>query len=97
MFTHVAAADPGEITAIDIHWIWQEGTERLTKEPFQIVDGDITGPNKPGLGVEVDMDQIMKAHEMYNNMGLGSRDDAVRMQFLIPDWRFDNKRPCLVR
>jgi glucarate dehydratase len=97
MFTHVAAAAPGEITAIDTHWIWQEGTERLTKEPFQIVDGDITVPNKPGLGVEVDMDQIMKAHEMYNNMGLGSRDDAVGMQFLIPDWKFDNKRPCLVR
>lgn len=97
MFTHVAAAAPGEITAIDTHWIWQEGTERLTKEPFQIVDGDITVPNKPGLGVEVDMDQIMKAHEMYYNMGLGSRDDAVGMQFLIPDWKFDNKRPCLVR
>lgn len=97
MFTHVAAAAPGEITAIDTHWIWQEGTERLTKKPFQIVDGDITVPNKPGLGVEVDMDQIMKAHEMYNNMGLGSRDDAVGMQFLIPDWKFDNKRPCLVR
>ncbi|MEH7378327.1 glucarate dehydratase [Neobacillus drentensis] len=97
MFTHVAAAAPGEITAIDTHWIWQEGTERLTKEPFQIVDGDITVPNKPGLGVEVDMDQIKKAHEMYNNMGLGSRDDAVGMQFLIPDWKFDNKRPCLFR
>jgi glucarate dehydratase len=97
MFTHVAAAAPGEIAPIDTHWIWQEGTERLTKEPFQIVDGDLTIPNKPGLGVEIDMDQIMKAHEMYNNMGLGSRDDAVGMQFLIPNWKFDNKRPCLVR
>jgi glucarate dehydratase len=97
MFTHVAAAAPGEITAIDTHWIWQEGTERLTKEPFQIVDGDITVPNKPGLGIEVDMDQIAKAQEMYNNMGLGSRDDAVAMQFYIPNWKFDNKRPCLVR
>ncbi|MBV7505488.1 glucarate dehydratase [Bacillus sp. sid0103] len=97
MFTHVAAAAPGEITAIDTHWIWQEGTERLTKEPFQIVDGDITLPDKPGLGVEIDMNQIIKASELYNNMGLGSRDDAVGMQFLIPGWKFDNKRPCLVR
>jgi glucarate dehydratase len=97
MFTHVAAAAPGEIAPIDAHWIWQEGTERLTKEPFQIVDGDLTIPNKPGLGVEIDMDQIMKAHDMYNNMGLGSRDDSVGMQFLIPDWKFDNKRPCLVK
>ncbi|MEH7096655.1 glucarate dehydratase [Neobacillus vireti] len=97
MFTHVAAAAPGEITAIDTHWIWQEGIERLTKDPFQIVDGHLAIPDKPGLGVEVDMEQIMKAHELYNNMGLNSRDDAVGMQFYIPGWKFDNKRPCLVR
>jgi glucarate dehydratase len=30
-------------------------------------------------------------------MGLGARDDSVAMQFLIPGWKFDNKRPCLVR
>lgn len=97
MFTQVAAAAPGEITAIDTHWIWQEGIERLTKDPYKIVDGHLAVPNKPGLGIEVDMDQIMKANELYNNMGLGSRDDAVGMQFYIPGWKFDNKRPCLVR
>jgi glucarate dehydratase len=97
MFTHVAAAAPGEITAIDTHWIWQEGIERLTKDPFQIVDGHLAIPDKPGLGVEVDMEQIKKAHELYNNMGLNSRDDSVGMQFYIPGWKFDNKRPCLVR
>lgn len=97
MFTHVAAAAPGEITAIDTHWIWQEGIERLTKDPFQIVDGHLAIPDKPGLGVEVDMEQILKAHELYKNMGLNSRDDSVGMQFYIPGWKFDNKRPCLVR
>jgi glucarate dehydratase len=30
-------------------------------------------------------------------MGLGSRDDAVAMQFYIPNWTFNNKKPCLVR
>ena len=97
MFTHVAAAAPGNITAIDTHWIWQEGIEHLTKDPYKIEDGYLTIPNKPGLGIEVDMDQILKANELYNNMGLGSRDDAAGMQFLIPGWKFDNKRPCLVR
>ncbi|MCY0111135.1 glucarate dehydratase [Pseudomonas monsensis] len=96
MFTHVAAAAPGEITAIDTHWIWQDG-QRLTKAPLQIVDGCVQVPNKPGLGVELDMDQVAKAHELYKGMGLGARDDSVAMQFLIPGWRFDNKRPCLVR
>lgn len=96
MFTHVAAAAPGEITAIDTHWIWQDG-QRLTKAPLQIVDGLVQVPKKPGLGVELDIDQVAKAHELYKGMGLGARDDSVAMQFLIPGWKFDNKRPCLVR
>ncbi|WP_080846055.1 glucarate dehydratase [Cytobacillus gottheilii] len=97
MFTQAAAAAPGDITAIDTHWIWQEGIERLTKDPYQIKDGYLTIPDKPGLGVEVDMEQIQKANELYHNMGLNSRDDSVGMQFYIPNWKFDNKRPCLVR
>ncbi|MEQ9884877.1 glucarate dehydratase [Pectobacterium brasiliense] len=97
MFTQVAAAAPGKITAIDTHWIWQEGNQRLTKEPLQIVGGMVEVPKKPGLGVELDMDQVMKAHELYKNMGLGARNDAMGMQYLIPEWTFDNKRPCLVR
>lgn len=97
MFTHVGAAAPGRVTAIDTHWIWQEGTERLTKEPLQIRKGKIAIPDKAGLGIDIDMDQVGKAHEMYKNMGLGARNDAVAMQYLIPGWTFDNKRPCLMR
>jgi glucarate dehydratase len=96
MFTHVAAAAPGQITAIDTHWIWQDG-QRLTKSPLQIVDGMVDVPKKPGLGVELDMVEVEAAHQRYLNMGLGARNDAVAMQFLIPGWTFDSKRPCLVR
>ena len=95
-FTQVAAAAPGEITAIDTHWIWQDG-QRLTREPLQIVDGHVKVPAKPGLGVEIDMDAVANAHELYKGMGLGARDDSVAMQFMIPGWKFDNKKPCLVR
>jgi len=96
MFTHVAAAAPGTITAIDTHWIWQDG-ERLTREPFKIVDGLVQVPQKPGLGVELDMEQVQAAHRLYQEKALGARDDSVAMQYLIPGWKFDNKRPCLVR
>ena len=96
MFTHVAAAAPGRITAIDTHWIWQDG-ERLTKEPLKIIGGRISVPDSPGLGVQADMAQIEKAHELYQRASLGARDDAAAMQFLIPGWKFDPKRPCLVR
>ena len=96
MFTHVAAAAPGKITAIDTHWIWQDG-QRLTKEPFKIKGGLVAVPGRGGLGVEIDMAQIEAAHQLYLQHGLGARDDAMAMQFLIPNWTFDNKRPCLVR
>jgi glucarate dehydratase len=96
MFTHVAAAAPGKVTAIDTHWIWQDG-QRLTKDPLKIVGGFLTVPERPGLGIEPDFVEIEKAHQLYKKMGLGGRDDAVAMQYLIPGWKFDNKRPCLVR
>jgi len=96
MFTHVGAAAPGKVTAIDTHWIWQDG-QHLTKDPYVIKNGLIHVPNKPGLGLEIDMAAVEKAHQAYKNMGLGARDDAVAMQFLIPGWTFNNKRPCLVR
>ena len=96
MFTQVAAAAPGEITAIDTHWIWQDG-QRITKEPYRIVDGYLDVPAAPGLGIELDEDRVAAAHELYLAEGLGARDDAVAMQYLIPGWSFDSKRPCLQR
>jgi glucarate dehydratase len=96
MFTHVGAAAPGNVTAIDTHWIWQDG-QRLTREPLRIAGGKIEVPRRGGLGIEIDMDEVEKAHALYLKHGLGSRDDAAAMQYLIPNWTFDNKRPCLVR
>jgi len=96
MVTHVAAAAPGAITAVDTHWIWQDG-QHLTRHPLEIKDGAIAVPARAGLGVDVDLDAIERAHELYKTKGLGARDDAVAMQFLIPGWKFDAKRPCLVR
>ena len=94
MFTHVAAAAPGKVTAIDTHWIWQEG-QRLTGEPLRIVDGAIVVPDRPGLGIELDMECIEAAHALYCKLGLGERDDRAAMQYLVPGWTFDPKRPCL--
>ncbi|MBS0340650.1 MAG: glucarate dehydratase [Proteobacteria bacterium] len=96
MFTHVGAAAPGKVTAIDTHWIWQDG-QRLTKEPLQIVGGHVQVPRKPGLGVELDMAEVEKAHRLYKQHGLGARDDAIAMQALVPGWKFDPKRPAFVR
>ncbi|MEH7072807.1 enolase C-terminal domain-like protein [Neobacillus drentensis] len=97
MFSHVAAAAPGNITAIDTHWIWQDG-QGLTKNPLEIKDGEIAVPkDMHGLGVELDMEKVEAAHQLYLEKGLGARDDAIAMQYLIPGWKFDNKKPALVR
>ena len=96
MFTQVGAAAPGKVTAIDTHWIWQDG-QRLTLEPLQIVGGRVQVPNKPGLGVALDMVEVEKAHQLYKQHGLGARDDAMAMQFLVPGWAFNPKRPALDR
>jgi glucarate dehydratase len=96
MFTHVAAAAPGRVTAIDTHWIWQDG-QRLTREPLQIEGGLVKVPKAPGLGVQLDMAEVEKAHRLYNEHGLGARDDAIAMQYLVPGWKFNPKRPALDR
>ncbi|MFU9138851.1 enolase C-terminal domain-like protein [Erwinia tasmaniensis] len=97
MFTHVGAAAPGKPTAIDTHWIWQEGEQRLTKAPLQIRNGSITVPDAPGLGIELDWARVEQAHALHQTLSGGARNDARAMQYLHPGWTFDRKRPCLVR
>ncbi len=97
MFSHVGASAPGNPTALDTHWIWQEGKERLTKEPLKIVNGKIKLHDKPGLGIELDIQQVKKAHELYKKLPNSARNDGIAMQYLIPGWQFDRKRPCMIR
>ncbi|WP_228893712.1 enolase C-terminal domain-like protein [Pseudoduganella aquatica] len=97
MFTHAAAAAPGRITAIDTHWIWQEGQERLTRDPLQIVGGEVQVPQAPGLGITPDMDRIMAANALYNKVATGARDDAMAMRYLVPGWTYSPKLPSLGR
>ncbi|WP_416190316.1 enolase C-terminal domain-like protein [Neisseria sp. CCUG17229] len=97
MFTHVGAAAPGNPTALDTHWIWQEGDMTLTKEPLEIVNGKIKLNGKPGLGVELDMAKVEAAHKLHQQLPSGARNDGIPMQFYYPGWTFDRKRPAMVR
>jgi len=49
MFTHVAAAVPGKVTAIDTHWIWQDG-QFLTQNPLHDQGRLRRGAADPGPG-----------------------------------------------
>ncbi|MFF4827669.1 enolase C-terminal domain-like protein [Streptomyces sp. NPDC001312] len=97
MMAHCGAAVPGDYNALDTHWIWQEGLEHLTVRPPQITDGEIAVDDTPGLGIELDVDRLLAAHELYLEKRLSGRDDAAGMRYLVKDWAFDSKRPCLVR
>jgi glucarate dehydratase len=96
VFAHVAAAAPGRPTALDTHWIWQDG-QNLCENTPQIKAGYLEVPKLPGLGVKLNMEKVMAANELYNKMDNHDRDDAMAMQYLISDWKFDSKRPALVR
>lgn len=96
MFTHVAAAAPGKVTAIDTHWIWQDG-QNMLNETLAIQGGLVAVPQRGGLGVTLNMAAVEAAHQLYLKHGLGARDDAIAMQYLVPNWKFDPKKPCLVR
>lgn len=54
-------------------------------------------PDAPGLGVHLNMDRVMAANALYRKLPSHDRDDAKAMQYLIPGWKYDHKKPCLVR
>ncbi len=96
IFTQCAASAPGDITAMDTHWIWQDG-QHLTNNPYKIKDGKILISDAPGLGLELNMDKIIEANKLYVENNLGAREDSAGMQYLIPGWTFDSKKPCMIR
>ena len=96
MFTHVAAAAPGPIAALDTHWIWQDG-QALGRVPPVIEAGHIAVPAGPGLGVELDPDRLAAAHELYLQHSGPARDDSRAMQAIRPGWKFDPHRPSMLR
>ncbi|WP_461219459.1 enolase C-terminal domain-like protein [Lapidilactobacillus salsurivasis] len=93
-FAQTAAAAPGQITAIDTHYIWQDGQE-LCGNALKIQDGKIKIPAKPGLGIEIDRQRLSAANKLYETMPARyrDRDDTLAIQYLEKDWVFDSKRP----
>lgn len=95
-FAQVGAAAVGEPAPLDTHWIWQDGQNLLLDTP-QIINGKLQVPEGPGLGVHLNMERVMEANALYNRLPTHDRDDAMAMQYLIPGWKYDHKKPALVR
>lgn len=95
-FAQVGAAAVGEPAPLDTHWIWQDGQNLLLDTP-QIINGRLQVPKAPGLGVHLNMERVMEANALYRSLPTHDRDDSMAMQYLIPGWKYDHKRPALVR
>lgn len=95
-FAQVGATAVGTPAPLDTHWIWQDGQNLLDDTP-QIRNGRLQVPDAPGLGVHLNMDRVMAANALYRKLPSHDRDDAKAMQYLIPGWKYDHKKPCLVR
>ncbi|OLU17804.1 glucarate dehydratase [Pseudomonas sp. PA1(2017)] len=86
--THVAAAVPNLSYACDTHYPWQEPDEEVIKGgKLPIVDGCVTLTHAPGLGVELDYDQLAKLNDQYLTCGIRSRNDVTQMQKYDPSWK----------
>lgn len=86
---HVAAATPHLIYACDTHYPWQsEKDEIVASGRVPIVDGCVRIPDKPGLGVELDYDQVARGRERYATCLYRKRDDEAEMRKHVdPNWK----------
>jgi glucarate dehydratase len=87
--THVAAASPNLTYACDTHYPWQtEQDEVVTGGRIKFDKGSVVIPDKPGLGIEVDYDQLARGCERYRKIELRKRDDEAEMRKHVdPHWK----------
>ena len=87
--THVAAACPNLTYACDTHYPWQTSTDEVVAGGrIPIADGCVRIPSKPGLGVELDYDQLARGRERYAKLPYRKRDDEAEMRRHVdPTWK----------
>ncbi|MBK9168339.1 MAG: glucarate dehydratase [Bryobacterales bacterium] len=87
--THAAAASPHLTYACDTHYPWQTATDEVVAGGrIQFVNGCVRIPDTPGLGVELDYDQVARGRERYEKIPFRKRDDEAEMRKHVdPNWR----------
>ena len=87
--THVAAASPHLTFACDTHYPWQTAQDEVvTGGRIKFSNGAVRIPDKPGLGVELDYDQVARGRERYQKIPFRKRDDEAEMRKHVdPNWK----------
>jgi len=87
--THVAAASPHLTYACDTHYPWQTEQDEVVaggRVPF--TNGAVRIPDRPGLGVDLDYDQLARGRERYLKIPYRKRDDEAEMRRHVdPNWK----------
>lgn len=89
IMAHAAAASPHLTHACDTHYPWQSDKDEVVAGGrVRIRNGCVEIPEKPGLGVDLDYDQVARGRERYDKLPYRKRDDEAEMrQRVDPDWR----------
>lgn len=91
--THLAAATPVLDYACDTHWPWKREDEDVVAPGALRFDGGaLAVPTAPGLGVELDEDQLARLHRQYLDSGIRERDDTGYMRRADPSFRAESPR-----
>jgi len=89
--THLGAVMPNLAYACDTHYPWQT-EEILMQGRFVFEEGAVAVSDEPGLGIEIDRQALAALHAQYKACGLRERNDALEMQKICPDWKFEAVR-----
>jgi glucarate dehydratase len=86
---HAAASAPHVKYACDTHYPWQtEQDEVIVGGRVRFKNGCVVIPDKPGLGIELDYDQVARLTERYHAIPLRKRDDEAEMRKHVdPNWK----------
>lgn len=86
---HAAAATPHLTYACDTHYPWQSDCDEVVAGGrVPIVNGCVQISERPGLGVELDYDQLARGEERYRTCAYRKRDDEAEMRKHVdPGWR----------
>jgi len=89
IMAHACAACPEMEFACDTHYPWQsDKDEILVGGRVKFDGGAIRVADRPGLGVEIDWDQVARLGERYRKLPYRKRDDEAEMQKRVdPTWR----------
>jgi glucarate dehydratase len=86
---HACAASPEMSYACDTHYPWQTELDEIAEGGrVRFVEGAVPIPDRPGLGVRLDYDQVARLQERYEKLPAPrKRDDAAEMRkYVDPGW-----------